>query len=137
MSVERKKVLEMLADKKITAEEADRLLEKLEGSTASDSSEKPSADSSAGEPKKPKHMRILVERPGREDVNIRIPMAFTRTGARLMAVLPPQILSKLAENGVDMTVLSSFNAEQLSGAMDNFQMDIDKGNGTKVKVFCE
>src|SRR5579863_1841679 len=137
MSVERKKVLEMLADKKITAEEADRLLEKLEGSTASDSSEKPADNSSAAEPKKPKHMRILVERPGREDVNIRIPMAFTRTGARLMAVLPPHILSKLAENGVDMAVLSSFNAEQLSGAMDNFQMDIEKGNGTKVKVSCE
>ncbi|HLW97208.1 MAG TPA: hypothetical protein VKR82_01070 [Candidatus Acidoferrales bacterium] len=137
MSVERKKVLEMLADKKITAEEADRLLEKLEGSTASDSSEKPAANSGATDPKKPKHMRILVERPGREDVNIRIPMAFTRTGARLMAVLPPQILSKLAENGVDMAVLSSFNAEQLSGAMDNFQMDIEKGNGTKVKVSCE
>jgi len=137
MSVERKKVLELLAEKKITAEEADRLLEKLEGSTASDSSEKPDPNSSVTEPKKPKHMRILVERPGREDVNIRIPMAFTRTGARLMAVLPPQILSKLAENGVDMAVLSSFNAEQLSGAMDNFQMDIEKGNGTKVKVFCE
>jgi len=137
MSVERKKVLEMLADKKITAEEAERLLEKLEGPTASDSSEKPAANSTSGEPKKPKHMRILVERPGREDVNIRIPMAFTRTGARLMAVLPPQILSKLAENRVDVAVLSSFNAEQLAGVMDNFQMDIEKGNGTKVKVFCE
>jgi len=137
MSVERKKVLEMLADKKITPEEADRLLDKLESSATSDPKEKPSAAAPATEPKKPKHMRILVERPGREDVNIRIPMAFTRTGARLMAVLPPQVLARLAENGVDMSVLSSFNAEELAGVMDNFQMDIEKGNGKKVKIFCE
>ena len=137
MSVERKKVLEMLADKKITAEEADRLLEKLERSGASDAGEKSAAASAAGEPKKPRHMRILVERPGREDVNIRIPMAFTRTGARLMAVLPPQVLARLAESGVDLSVLSTFNAEELAGIMDNFQMDIEKGNGKKVKIFCE
>lgn len=137
MSVERKKILEMLADKKITAEEADRLLEKLEGSASSESREKSASSSATTDPKKPRNMRILVERPGREDVNIRIPMAFTRTGARLMAVLPPQVLSRLSEHGIDVSVLSSLNAEEFAGVVDNLQMDIEKGSGKKVRIFCE
>ena len=89
MSVERKKILEMLAEGKISAEDAERLLDKVSGSTPEAG---PGNAARAGEAgvtaKKPRYLRILVERPGEDNVNVRVPLAFTRTGSRLLAVLP-------------------------------------------------
>ena len=74
MSEERKKVLEMLAAGKITAEEAERLLDKLSGTFSSQAAESQGSQASAtaGSPK-PKFLRIVVDAPGHEQVNMRVP----------------------------------------------------------------
>jgi hypothetical protein len=138
MSEERKKILEMLVEGKISAEDAERLLDKISGSTAETA---PTGAAQAVEtgapPKKPRYLRILVERPGSENVNIRVPLAFTRTGSRLLAVLPRHVTDHLSEQGIDLAALSALNDEDLAKALEELQVDIEKGNGKKVKIFCE
>jgi hypothetical protein len=81
MSAERKRVLEMLAAGKITAEDAERLLDKLEGSASDQTgSKEKTEEGSAAAPKKQRFLRIVVERPGQDRVNVRVPLSFTRTG---------------------------------------------------------
>lgn len=131
MSAERKKVLEMLADKKITAEEADKLLEKL--------SDQPSAEAKAEEPtlSKPRFMRIVIDKPGEKQVNIRMPLSFMRTGTHLLAVLPSRVREKLFEQGIDIAGVGALDAKEWAEAVECMNIDVEGGNGKKVKIFCE
>ena len=77
-------------------------------------------------------MRIVVERPGHEAVNIRMPLAFTRTGSRLMAVLPLGVTEKLSDLGIDVATLG-----EMTSSIEDMHIDVDKGNGKRVQIFCE
>ena len=131
MSAETKKILEMLAEGKISAEDAEKLLDKLNSSGVDTTAKEKAPEVGAG-PKQPRVMRIVVDRPGHEQVNIRMPMAFTRTGAHLMAVLPLGVTEKLADLGIDVATLGA-----MTGAMEDMRIDVDKGNGKRVQIFCE
>jgi len=138
MSVERKKILEMLAEGKISAEDAERLLDKVGGAAteAAQLNAGPAAEATAL-PKKPRYLRILVERPGEDNVNVRIPLAFTRTGSRLLAVLPRRVSERLSDQGIDLAALSALNDEDFAKALEELHVDIEKGDGKKVKICCE
>src|SRR5215831_6077966 len=96
MSAETRKVLEMLTEGKITASDAERLLDKLAASPES-ASEPGSAPVSATK----KFLRVLIERPLGADVNVRVPLNFVRSGVNLVSVLPPKVLEKLQQEGID------------------------------------
>lgn len=133
MSEETKKVLEMVAEGKISASDAERILEKLAGSAQSGVAEKPESAESA---KKPRFLRIVVDKPGQEQVNIRMPLSFTRTGASLLAVLPSRVSEKLAELGIDPSALGAKNGEDWAVALGNADINVEKGD-KKVRIFCE
>src|SRR5262249_14748982 len=81
MSAERKKVLELLATGKITTEEAEKLLNKLDTLAGAESESAPSAfsDVKTNESKPLRYLRVEVEKPGSNDnVNVRIPLSFIR-----------------------------------------------------------
>ena len=74
MHEERKKVLEMLAAGKITADEAERLLDRLSGNASNPASAaQPPPSSAAPGSAKPKYLRIVVDQPGRDQVNVAAP----------------------------------------------------------------
>src|SRR5271169_1237825 len=102
MSEERKKVLEMLAAGKITADEAEKLLDKLSNnaSNAAPAAEPPPS-SAATAPANPKYLRIVVDQPGREQVNVRVPLSFVRSGRGLPAIMPKHVNERLAEYGIN------------------------------------
>ena len=131
MSAETKRILEMLAEGKISAGDAEKLLDKLNASSSDASAKEKAADAGAA-PKQPRVMRIVVERPGHEAVNIRMPLAFTRTGSRLMAVLPLGVTEKLADLGIDVATLG-----EMTNSIEDMHIDVDKGNGKRVQIFCE
>lgn len=137
MSAETKKVLEMLAAGKITAEEADKLLEKLSARPSTDAKPEESSSSSANGSSKPRFLRIAIDKPGDKQVNVRIPLAFARSGSRLLAVLPTRVREKLAEQGIDLSAAAAMDATQWENLVEDAAIDIDKGNGKKVKIFCE
>src|SRR5712692_6255332 len=107
MSAERRKVLEMLAQGKITAEEAEQLLEKLaaQGVDGTPSAEK--SRENAASPPKLRYLRIQVEKPGQDHINLRMPLAFLGKGKRLLAVLPTKVSERLTEHGFDLAAFAA------------------------------
>jgi hypothetical protein len=137
MGEERKKVLEMLAAGKITADEAEKLLDKLAANAGNQASAgDPATASSAQSAGKPKYLRIVVDKPGRDQVNVRIPLVLAGTGSRLLAVMPARVTERLAEYGIDPAMFSAADCKNLETLRD-VNIDVDKGNGSKVRIFCE
>jgi hypothetical protein len=140
MTEERRKVLELLAAGKISAADAERLLDKLADAAVetADSEANSGTRDSVASPKKPRFLRILVERAdGQDRVNIRVPLAFARSGSRLLSVLPSQVTERLASQGIDIGLLTSLSREDLEQALRELNVDIEKGDGRKVRIFCE
>jgi hypothetical protein len=137
MSEERKKVLEMLAAGKITADEAEKLLDKLSanGSNAAPGAEQHAA-AAALRNAKPKFLRIVVDQPGRDQVNMRVPLSFLGSAKSLLAVMPKRVNERLAEYGINAGSFATINLSDLSPAMRELNIDVDEG-GKKVRIFCE
>lgn len=140
MNEQRKDVLDMLAEGKITPEEAEQLIAALERD------QPPVATSSEIRPKgKAKYIRVLVDstengEPGR--VNVRVPLQLLRAGVRLAALIPPQALDKanteLNKSGVpfDLTQLKPEQLEALIEHLDEVTVEVDQPDA-KIRVFCE
>jgi len=139
MSVERKKVLEMLGAGKITADEAEKLLEKLGAAEAARESE---ASASAERPggKQPRYLRVEVDEETGKKVNIRVPLAFVRTGMAIAGVLPLRVQQRLAEKGIDIGLIAGIRdpvkSQQIAEALKELDVDVDD-DGRKVRIYCE
>jgi hypothetical protein len=136
MSAETRKVLDMLAEGKITSADAERLLDKLaaapdgNGSNSSNGSET-NAAAPATPPKK--YLRVQMERPGGDDVNVRVPLSFVRSGMKLGILLPPKVMEKMQMEGVD----PKFFMQNAGEALDELHVDMETKSGKRVRVFCE
>ncbi|HTV13649.1 MAG TPA: hypothetical protein VME68_02965 [Acidobacteriaceae bacterium] len=155
MSEGRRQVLEMLAAGKITADEAERLIAAIEGSSGGSSTAPSGSDSAAAGSTKPrpKYLRVLIEadesmtglKQGVTTVNVRVPMQLLRAGVRLAALVPKQAHDQLDEaftrHGVPITLsqIRPENLEELIEHLEDLTVDVDgkDGNAVKVKVFCE
>lgn len=141
MSEERKKVLEMLAEGKINAEEAEKLLAKLNGSrdgAGSQGASEQETDVALAVGKGPlKYLRVVVDSATGDKVNIRVPLALVRTGIKLSTMLPAEANEKLAEQGIDLSHLSGLKGEELIEALRDLKVDVDANSGDTVRIFCE
>jgi hypothetical protein len=140
MNEQRRQVLQMLAEGKITADEAERLIDALER-------EQPESTlGAASRPKpRPKYLRVVVvdnSGDGPSRINVRVPLQLLRAGVRLTSLIPPQALTKinaeLNKSGVpiDLTELKPQQLEELIDQFDDFTVDVDDPDA-KVQVFCE
>lgn len=157
MNDERRTILELLAEGKITADEAERLLVALEGKSDTGSERASSATSrdagaEVGPKPRPKYLRVLVEADeattglkGTTTVNVRVPIQLLRAGVRLAGLIPKQAHDELdkafSEHGLPLT-LSQIKPENLEEIIDHLcdlTVDVDgkDENKTKVRVFCE
>ncbi len=138
MSTERKQVLEMLAEGKISAADADRLLDKIAGSARQAEG---GAGTTAGEARgtnpTPKYLRVEVEARDGEHVNIRVPMFLVRTGIKLSTMMPSKVSRRLSENGIDLSQLSGLDGEELERALRELTVDVHSDKGDRVRVYCE
>ncbi len=136
MSVETRKVLDMLAAGKITSDDAERLLDKLAAGKEPAESSAPESPENPGTVQPRKYLRILVNGDGK-DVNVRVPLSFVRTGVGLMAVLPPRVADKLNDKGFDLSCLKDLKGDELNEALNTLNINIDSSDGKHVRVFCE
>ena len=138
MSAETKQVLEMLKEGKITADDAEKLLDKLAGrGTTATESATPAAGadpSPANGSRRPQFLRILMEKPGHDQINMRLPLSLMRS-SRVLALVPPRVTERLAEQGIDLGRFASM--QELAEVLEKTGIDIDKGNGRRVRIFCE
>jgi hypothetical protein len=136
MSVETRKVLEMLAEGKITSDDAERLLDKLVVAKEPAENSAPEDQQASGPTQARKFLRIIINGEGK-DVNVRVPLSFVRTGVGLMAVLPPRVADKLSDKGFDLSVLKDLKGDELNEALNTLNITIDNSDGKHVRVFCE
>ena len=137
MNTERRKVLDMLAGGRISAEDADRLLSKLAGSADGAATAEP-ANAVVPRPRGLKYLRVVINsRDEGDKVNIRVPLGLLRTGIKLSTMVPGVAGDKLKASGVDLSHLSSLSGDELIDELRDLEVDIDSGDGDKVRVFCE
>ena len=137
MSLETRKVLDMVAEGKITAADAEKLLEKLENSSGAEEKQPETGPATSGF-RRVRFLRIQVDEPGRKQVNIRLPLAFAFSGKSLLGVLPATVTEKLKERGIDLDQLrSGLSKGEDAEILQQLNVDVDKGDGKKVRIFCE
>jgi hypothetical protein len=141
MTGDRKRILTMLAEGKITADEADRLLCAVDRPV--EVLEAPVPRTNA-----PKYFRVEVLADGSQGgegptkVNVRIPMQLLRAGVRLSALIPPaarsEVNAAMAREGIpfDINQLKPENLEELIEHLADFRVDVDDEHA-KVRVYCE
>lgn len=146
---ERRRILNILAEGKLNAAEAESLLDALGKSPAALPAAPGSADLG---PRDPKYLRVLVEGYDEHErehggaaskVNVRVPFTLLRAGMRLAALLPATahepINRALREHGVDIDIskVKPENLEDLVTHLRDLAIDVEGAHGEKVRVFCE
>jgi hypothetical protein len=129
---EKKRILNMLAEGKISVDEAERLLNALSGGE--------SPDPESGGRKLPKFLRVLVE--GETKVNVRVPIQLLRSGIKLGALLPEEARGKvdvaLQGKGIDFDLgrVKPEQVDEFLAQLWDLSVDVEDGKD-KVRVFCE
>jgi hypothetical protein len=141
MNEQRRQILQMLAEGKITADEAEQLINAVER-------EQPEPRPGvAPRPKsQPKYLRVLMEdNSAGEDtsrINVRVPLQLLRAGVRLTSVIPPRALTQINEQldksgvPIDLTQLKPQDVEELIDQLGDVTVDVTDSS-SKIQVFCE
>jgi hypothetical protein len=121
-SEERMRILKMVADKQITAEEAARLLEALRASSAE--------PQGRGDPSKARWLRIRVtDRPSnRVKLNVSLPVGLVDVGLKMGARFAPEMA------GMDMGAIQAALKDGIQGRI--IEVD-DEQDDERVEVFVE
>jgi hypothetical protein len=148
-------VLDLLAQGKITVDEADELLKTLGANATREAAGAPQAgDAAANDPQRTRWVRINVHRLanddcGEKDVNIRVPIAVVKGGMRLGAIIATFAGEKAAQRmkarGIDLDIskinddLSKMNGAEFDAflkSLDDTSIEIDDGK-SQVRISCE
>jgi hypothetical protein len=141
MGNNQRKILEMLAEKKIGVDEAERLISLLP--------QEPGHEEAGEKKRPPKYLRVVIRPTGdnidpaqSETVNIRVPITLLRAGIKLASIIPPraynQMDESLKEKGIefDLRNITPENIEELILALNDLEVDIQDRKQT-VRVYAE
>ena len=140
MAHNQRKILEMLADDKISVDEATRLLSLV------DQPEGEVPSTGHGSRRQAKYLRIVVQ-PNKDNdngerVNIRVPMGLLRAGIKLASLIPQkasnQVNAALQDKGLDMDIreFKVEDLEMLVDALSDLEVDVESGK-EKVNIYVE
>ncbi len=155
MSEDRSRILNLLAEGKITAEEAERLLDALAAHAGATGASGPAAAGPAGaagpaftgDPARPitalpKYLYVQVVGATGDNVDVKIPIALVRSGLKLTSLIPPQAIDQIntsmSEHGmsVDFTNLKPEDIDELIESLREMEINVDGKNGDVVRVYC-
>jgi hypothetical protein len=144
MSEDRSRILNMLAQGKINAEEAERLLDALDTrATSATQSGEPAIKGDPGPliEALPKFLYVKVNSENGDVVDVKIPVALVRSGLKLTSLIPPQAMdqinSSMSEQGmsIDFSNLKPEDIDELVEALREMEINVDSANGDKVRVY--
>jgi hypothetical protein len=143
MNDDTRRVLDLLAQGKITVDEADQLLRAIAAPAPG------AAASGPDEAARPalRWVRIALHKQAKEghkdkDVNIRVPISIVRSGMRLGALIPglagDQVAAKMRERGldVDFSKLDAAAIDAILKDLGETNIEIDSGKA-HVRITCE
>ncbi len=144
MSENQKKILQMLAEGKISVDEAQRLL-----SLTGTEKETRNESNNTAPKSSPRYLHVVVEpKPGAAPehrhgrVNVRVPFGLIRAGMKLATLIPPEAADKvndaMKEKGMsfDMRHLKIEDIEELISALHDSEVNVDTDDET-VRVYAE
>ena len=141
MAEERLRILSMLAEGKITTEEADKLLEAMASRTMQTSVEEVKPTNGFA---KCKYMHIRVEpKEGKssERVVVKVPLALVKAGLNFSKLIPKEAQTKVQESmdskGIpfNMSEMKFEDIEEMFAVMEDLSIDVDTDEST-IQVFC-
>ncbi len=140
MNENRRRVLDMLAEGKIGADEAERLLSHVDPPSPPPP---PAASSGSREPRggPARYLHVVVNEPG-ERVNVRVPLGLIRAGMKLTSLIPTQasdgIHEALKEKGIDMDLrdLAGEGLDELLDALSDLEVQVQSEN-EQVHIYVE
>ena len=127
MSEDRSRILSLLAAGKITADEAERLLD---------------GDPSPLVAALPKYLYVQVNGSTGDNVHLKIPLALVRSGLKLTSLIPAQAMDQInksmSEHGmsIDFTNLKPEDIDELIESLREMEINVDGKNGDVVRVYC-
>jgi hypothetical protein len=151
MSEDRMRILNMLAEGKITVEEAERLLEALgtragatAGATTGGGTAEPAVKGDPGPliEALPKYLYVKVLAANGDNVDVKVPVALVRSGLKLTSLIPSdamgQINDSMSEHGmsIDFSNLTPQDIDELVEALRETEITVDAENGDKVRVYA-
>ena len=131
MNEEALKVLKMIEEGKITAEEGKKLMDAMEEEPA-----EPARTSAAPE-KKNRILRVVVDTRGQgEDdakVRVNIPLDVARKMAKFTALVPKDAKKEMQDKGIDIDAIDLEGLIEMfvNGEIDENLVDIETGNNGK------
>jgi hypothetical protein len=143
MSDEIRRILDLLAQGKISVDDADRLLRAVAPGT----SRVADGEAAQAEPARRRWVRIAVHKTAhagdrQKDVNIRVPIAIVKSGMRLGALIPgmagEQVSARLRERGLDLdfSKLDAAAIDEVLKELGDANIEIDAGKA-QVRITCE
>lgn len=148
MNEEKRKIYELLSSQKITADEADEMLQALNQEEQQKTGIPPALETQVRQSKpKAKYLRILVdarENGEKKNVNIKIPLGLIRSGAKLSNLIPDHAKDKindtLKSKGLNLNISNPAEIEAFIEELQEASIDInasEKGEEAIVQIFCE
>lgn len=144
MTEERSRILGMLAEGKITADEAERLLDAIGsrgGAAAPEAEPAIKGDPSPLLNALPKYLLVKVDAENGDKVDVKIPLALVRSGLKLTSLIPPQAMDQINESMAEHGMSIDFNnfkpedIDELIEALREMEVSVDSSNGDKVRVY--
>ena len=145
MSEDRSRILTLLAEGKITADEAERLLDALDARPGAATA--PAGSPVQGDPGPliaalPKYLYVKVLAANGDNVDVKIPIVLVRSGLKLTSLIPPLAMDKIndtmSEHGmsVDFNNFKPEDVDELIGGLRDMEVNVDAKNGDTVRVYC-
>jgi hypothetical protein len=144
MSEDRSRILSLLAAGKITADEAERLLDALD--TGAGAGAGPAGPAFTGDPSPlaalPKYLYVQVNGSTGDNVHVKVPLALVRSGLKLTSLIPTQAMDQinksLSQHGmsVDFTNLKPEDIDELIESLREMEVNVDGKDGDVVRVYC-
>lgn len=140
MNDERQRILTMVAEGKLSVDEAEKLLAAVERQT----SEKTDLSSEISRLTEGKFLYVIVnpkEGKSQDKVSVKVPFALLKAGLNIAGLIPKEaqekIQSSMNEHGMsfDLNEINPKNIQEILTALEELTVDVDTEEST-VQVFC-
>jgi hypothetical protein len=137
-TTDRSRILGLLSEGKISAEEAERLLDAVDEPTSSAEPESASEHLPL-----PKFLYVKVLSTDGDNVDVRVPISLVRSGLKLTSIIPPQAMDQINDSmaehdmSIDFQNMKPEDIDELVEGLREMEVTVDSANGDNIRVWCE